>query len=937
MKYTQIYLALSDPGQLTMFSAVCKSLKITWKTLKKDEPLTKPSEGDINLLIVDPNSTKQLSQLSKSLKSAKTLLCLMVVPREQTADGWLQQGVDDVIRWPLSPDELKARILSFHKIAQLQERGSNIFEEDIDLLVKSSATSIWLIDRNYHFIKLNKSFKEFCRLSYDIQLESGMSALDFLPERLKKLWKAKYDQVLKAGEKVVFGYSEKVKDNVHYFEVHLTPVIEGGKAERVFVNQNDISESKRYLRKLEETNAMLRKAEAVGKMGFLFLDLETNEIQLSDEVYEIYGLDKNETYLNSDFIAKVVHPDDMAYVKENLDLAIKNIKKYDIKHRIVRPDGQVIWTHSKAELVFDEKGKAKTLLGTTLDISELKRAEEEIRNKNRQLTNIIENAGDAMFILDFETEKVLMANRQACLSLGYTKEELLALKISDINPLFVSLKNRKKIWDNFVPDQTTIFEAIHKRKDGTLFPVEIRSGSFNYGGKKAILGFARDITQRKKSQQELEENEDNLRTILHSIGDAVITTDRSGKIKLMNTLAEALTGWSESDAMNKLFKDVVHIIDENTRKRIADPIEKVIKKGGVLYFGKNALLVSKSGNEIPVSDSGAPILNSEGQITGIVFVFRDQTQERKHRRELRESEEKYRMAFKTSPDSININRLDGLYVDINDSFTALTGYSRQDVIGKLSSEINIWAIPEDREKLIKDLDEKGYAENLESVFRSKDGSLKTGLMSARVIMLNSEPHILSITRDISERKKSEEAIRLRDHALNSADNAIVITNSDGTIEWVNKAFTTLTGYSFHEATGQNPRLLKSGKHDRQFYEMLWNTILAGKVWKGEFVNKRKDGTLYTEEQIITPVLDENNKISRFIGIKTDITQRKETELELEIYQNRLEDLVRERTRELEQKNKELERFNKLFIGKEFRLNEMREEISKLKRRLKEKI
>ena len=124
---------------------------------------------------------------------------------------------------------------------------------------------------------------------------------------------------------------------------------------------------------------------------------------------------------------------------------------------------------------------------------------------------------------------------------------------------------------------------------------------------------------------------------------------------------------------------------------------------------------------------------------------------------IRENELKYKTAFVTSPDAININTLDGVYVDINEGFTALTQFTKEDVIGINSSDIRIWAITSDREKLIKGLKETGWVENLESVFRCKDGSTKTALMSARIIQIHGAPHILSVTRDISERKKVERA------------------------------------------------------------------------------------------------------------------------------------------------------------------------------------
>jgi PAS domain S-box-containing protein len=136
------------------------------------------------------------------------------------------------------------------------------------------------------------------------------------------------------------------------------------------------------------------------------------------------------------------------------------------------------------------------------------------------------------------------------------------------------------------------------------------------------------------------------------------------------------------------------------------------------------------------------------------------TDRRRAEETLRDSEERFRVAFRTSPDAININRLsDGLYVDINEGFTALTGYTRADVIGKTSLEIDIWVDPADRARLVADLREKGRVSNLEAPFRFKDGRVRVGLMSARVLMLDGAPHVLSVTRDITERVHLEELMR----------------------------------------------------------------------------------------------------------------------------------------------------------------------------------
>lgn len=129
--------------------------------------------------------------------------------------------------------------------------------------------------------------------------------------------------------------------------------------------------------------------------------------------------------------------------------------------------------------------------------------------------------------------------------------------------------------------------------------------------------------------------------------------------------------------------------------------------------------------------------------------------------------------------------------------------------------------------------------------------------------------------DITEQKRADEAIRLQSAALLAAGNAIVITDRSGSIEWVNPAFTTLTGYSSEEATGKNPReLLKSGVHGEGFYKRLWDNILEGEIWCGEITNRHKNGTLYPEEQTITPVKDASGEISHFIAIKRDLSEHR---------------------------------------------------------------
>lgn len=136
-----------------------------------------------------------------------------------------------------------------------------------------------------------------------------------------------------------------------------------------------------------------------------------------------------------------------------------------------------------------------------------------------------------------------------------------------------------------------------------------------------------------------------------------------------------------------------------------------------------------------------------------------------------------------------------------------------------------------------------------------------------------------------------DALNWRSVAVDASANAIIITNAQGAIEYVNPAFTAVTGYTREEAIGQTPRLLKSGAHDADFYRQFWQTILSGREWRGELVNRRRDGTLFNDLTTVSPVLDERGRVVRFIAIHYDITRRKEVEGQLRA---RTEDLQRYR-------------------------------------------
>jgi PAS domain S-box-containing protein len=257
-----------------------------------------------------------------------------------------------------------------------------------------------------------------------------------------------------------------------------------------------------------------------------------------------------------------------------------------------------------------------------------------------------------------------------------------------------------------------------------------------------------------------------------------------------------------------------------------------------------------------------------------IQVLRARAEHLRAEETLRESEKKFSKIFHSSPVPVWLSTIrEGRFLDANNEFLKLIQRSREEVIGHTSFELNIWTNPEQRTAIVAKLESHESVRNVELETCTKSGELRSILWSAEAVGISGERCWLGSALDITEHKRAEERVHLQSTALTAAANAIMITDCHGTIEWVNPAFSKLTGYSAAEIIGANPRLLKSGRHPPAFYGSLWATILTGNVWHGEFVNQRKNGQLYTEDTTITPVRGTDGQIAHFVAIKQDVTER----------------------------------------------------------------
>ncbi|BCG46611.1 Two-component system sensor histidine kinase [Citrifermentans bremense] len=248
------------------------------------------------------------------------------------------------------------------------------------------------------------------------------------------------------------------------------------------------------------------------------------------------------------------------------------------------------------------------------------------------------------------------------------------------------------------------------------------------------------------------------------------------------------------------------------------------------------------------------------------------------------AEAKYRGIFENAMEGIFQTTPEGRFLSCNPATAAILGYSTPEEVleGVVNVGLQLYVDPSRRAELYAMMFQRQDVKNFEVEFCRRDGSRIWVDLSTRPAFDEEGKliYIDGVIQDITERKQNEEALRKLSQAVEQSPVSIVITDTKGRIEFVNPKFVQLTGYSLEEVLGKNPRILNSGKAPVEKSRNLWETICAGKVWEGEFLNRKKDGELFSEHATISPIRNKDGVITHFLAIKEDITERKLLEAQL---------------------------------------------------------
>ena len=522
-------------------------------------------------------------------------------------------------------------------------------------------------------------------------------------------------------------------------------------------------------------------------------------------------------------------------------------------------------------------GQTARFIVLSRDVSERNLALAAVYESGERLRKLIDGLGPAMFVGLMTPDGVLIEANQPLLAAAN-------LQSADVigKPL-----NQTYWWSYAEPVQQQVCAAIERASRGVAsrYDVQIRVGENQFAcidfslqpvcdatGKVVFLvPSANVITERKQAEARLRRNEEILRLFVEHSPAAIAMFDLEMKYIVASHRylvdyglgVQSLVGRSHYE----VFGDIPDRWREIHRRCLAGAIEKADEDTFPRADGR----VDWVRWEIH------PWYEPDGRIGGIILFSEVITARKQTLVALRESETRLRNVFEQANDGIYIISAENRFLDANARGLEMLGYARDELLQMSVADV---LAPHEVQRLAVEMLQmlSGMPLLAEWEYVRKDGSTFTGEASVR--LLDNHAY-LAIVRDLSERKQAEAELRRLSLAVEQSPNSIVIANIDANIEYVNDAFLKLTGYSRDEVIGKNSRILQSGKTPAATYDDMWAHLSRGETWRGELINKRKDGSEYIELAQITPVRQTDGRISQFLATKENITEARKAEARIE--------------------------------------------------------
>jgi PAS domain S-box-containing protein len=512
----------------------------------------------------------------------------------------------------------------------------------------------------------------------------------------------------------------------------------------------------------------------------------------------------------------------------------------------------------------------RELLARVKAMLRLKYAESRLRESERRFRAMFERHSAVMLLIEPEGGKIVDANHAAERFYGYSIPQLRSMNVGDINILPPSEVEALRLLALKEQCKYAIFP--HRLANGEIKTVEVHSSPIELNGNKILFSIIHDITERKRAEESLRESEQKYRMLADNTLDVIWQLDPQLRFTYVNQASVRLIGYTPDELIGSKLEE---LCDEENFIKMTRVISAEISKGARSSGATiEAAILNKKKEPVPVEIIGKVIYGENGSPMAMQGVTRDIT-DRKHSEELlQQSLDKFTKVFQYGPALITLSDLDGTYVEVNDKFCDVSGFSREDCIGKRAVDFG-WISPAERKRLFQELQTHGRVRELDLHLLTKEKRQLHCIYSGELIQTKDRMLLLSIAHDITDRKRYEqELLRIR-AAVDGASDAIGMATPEGEHFYQNRTFNDLFGYTVDDLKGSQGVFKAHKNHDAA--QVMFEKIKRGERWSGEIEMVAKDGRCFPVHLRANAIRDAQGSITCLMGIHTDVTELRAVE------------------------------------------------------------